>query len=266
MAVIRPKVDGAWNLHNALLDNDLDFFVSLASISGLIGNHGQSAYCATTTFLDAFAAHRASLGLAASTIDLGAVTGVGYLAVRDTKLQDQMRNIMGAEIDEKELLAILDAAISGHVGKDSNYATITGLQCTGNDAQSFWSHNPLFSHLRVKKSTRQKDIGSATGAFSARKGLAEAESVAAGKKVIYDCLAAKFSTVLMIDEEDLSPDKALGAYGTDSLVAVELRNWIGREMEATVILMDLLADNTLATLTETVFHKSKLCERWRAQD
>ena len=134
MAVIRPKVDGAWNLHNALLNHNLDFFVSIAFISALIGNHGQSAYSATTTFLDAFAAHRASLGLAASTIDLGAVTGVGYLAVRGPKLQDQMRNVMGAEIDEKELLAILDVAISGHVGKDSNYATITGLQCTGNDA------------------------------------------------------------------------------------------------------------------------------------
>ena len=266
MAVIGPKVDGAWNLHKTLINNDLDFFVSIASITGLIGNHGQSAYCATTTFLESFAAYRASLGLVASTINLGGVTEVGYLAVRASELQDQMRKVMGAEISEKELLAILDAAISGHVGKDSNYSTITGLQCTGSEAQSFWSHDPLFSHLRVKKSTRREDAGSGMAAFSARKGLAEAGSLAAAKKVIYDCLAAKFSTVLMIDEEDLSPDKALGAYGTDSLVAVELRNWIGREMEATVILMDLLADNTLATLTENVFHKSKLCEQWRAEN
>ncbi|KAL8832103.1 MAG: hypothetical protein Q9191_000460 [Dirinaria sp. TL-2023a] len=266
MAVIRPKVEGAWNLHNTLLNNKLDFFVSFASVTGLIGNHGQSAYCATTTFLEAFASYRASLGLAASTIDLGAVTDVGYLAVRGPDLQDQMRNVIGAEINEKELLAILDAAISGRVGKDSNYATITGLQCTGNDAQSFWSHDPLFSHMRGKNRTRQRQDVGAAAASSAWKGLAEAESLATARKVIYDCLAAKFSTVLMIDEEDLSPDKALGAYGTDSLVAVELRNWIGREMEATVILMDLLADNTLATLTETVFQNSKLSEHWRAQN
>ncbi|KAL9126150.1 MAG: hypothetical protein Q9217_004761 [Psora testacea] len=263
MAVIRPKVEGAWNLHNTLLNNDLDFFVSIASTTGLIGNHGQSAYCATTTFLEAFSAYRASLGLAASTIDLGAVTEVGYLAVQSEKMQDQMRMVMGAEINQRELLAIIDAAISGHIGKGSNYHSITGLRCTGNDAQKFWSYDPIFSHMRVKKSAVQRDIGSATTAFSVRQRLAEVESSGAAKKVIYDCLAAKFSTVLMIAEEDLSPDKPLGAYGTDSLVAVELRNWIGREMEATVILMDLLADNTLATLTDTVIHKSKLCEQWR---
>lgn len=124
----------------------------------------------------------------------------------------------------------------------------------------------MFSHMRVKKSNRQSDASSTTTRASARQTLIEAESLAAAKQVIYDCLAVKFSTVLMIDEEDLNPNKALGMYGTDSLIAVELRNWIRREMEATVILMDLLADNTLATLTETVVHKSKLCERWRLRN
>lgn len=263
MAVIRPKVDGAWNLHNTLLNNDLEFFVSIASITGLIGNHGQSAYCATTTFLDAFSAYRASIGLAASTIDLGAVTEVGYLAVRSARMRAEMKDVMGAEINEQELLAIMDTAISGHIGKDSNYHSITGLQCTGGDAQRFWSQDPMFSHMRVKKSTLQKDAGSAANTQSVREQLAGAESMAAAKKIIYDCLAAKFSTVLMIDEEDLGPDKPLGSYGTDSLVAVELRNWIGRQLEATVILVDLLADNTLATLTEKVANKSKLCEQFR---
>ena len=177
-----------------------------------------------------------------------------------------MRLVMGAEINEKELLAIIDAAISGHIGKSSSYHSITGLQCTGNDTQKFWSQDPIFSHMRVKKSTRWRDVSPATTTFSARQGVTEAESSDAAKKVIYGCLAAKFSTVLMIDEENLSPDKALGTYGTDSLVAVELRNWIRREMKATIILMDLLADNTLATLTETVVHESKLCEQWRLRN
>lgn len=69
----------------------------------------------------------------------------------------------------------------------------------------------------------------------------------------------------MVEEEDLHPDKALAAYGIDSLVAVEVRNWIIREMDATVILIDLLADNTLAGLTETVFRKSNLCEHLRVK-
>lgn len=232
----------------------------------MIGNQGQSAYCATTTFLEAFASYRASLGFAASTIDLGAVTEVGFLAQRGgVDLQKRLKLVMGAEINEAELLAILDAAISGHIGRDSNYHSITGLQCTGHAAQKFWSRDPLFSHMRVKKSTRQKDgpTSKTADALAARDRLAEAESSAMANKIIYDCLAAKFATVLMVDEEDVGPDKPLGAYGTDSLVAVELRNWVGREMDATVILMDFLADNTLNTLTETILRKSRLCEKWR---
>jgi hypothetical protein len=46
-AVIAPKLQGAWNLHE-LLPKDLDFFVSLASASGRIGNVGQSIYAGTS--------------------------------------------------------------------------------------------------------------------------------------------------------------------------------------------------------------------------
>lgn len=72
--------------------------------------------------------------------------------------------------------------------------------------------------------------------------------------------------MVKIAEEDVGADKALGVHGTDSLVAVELRNWISRDLQAMVILMDLLGDNTLATLTQRVFENSKLCENLRSQD
>lgn len=94
--------------------------------------------------------------------------------------------------------------------------------------------------------------------------LTPVNSVENPKKIVYNSLAAKVSSVLMLHEDDITAQKVLGSYGIDSLVTVELRNSIGREMEATVILMDLLADNTLAVLTETVWKKSKLCERFRA--
>ena len=138
------------------------------------------------------------------------------------------------------------------MGKESNYQPMAGLELTGNDAQAYWSSDPKFSHMRVKKGVRPKDTGPGKAAFSARQGLNTAQSLADARKLVYEYLSAKLSTTLMIEEDDLSPHKPLGVYGTYSLVAVELRNWIIREMDATVILMDLLADNTLATLTEKV--------------
>jgi NAD(P)-dependent dehydrogenase (short-subunit alcohol dehydrogenase family) len=42
-AVTRPKVQGSWNLHS-LCPKDLDFFICLASGSGIAGNRGQANY------------------------------------------------------------------------------------------------------------------------------------------------------------------------------------------------------------------------------
>lgn len=238
----------------------------MASVTGVFGNQGQSAYSATTTFLEAFSAYRASLGLAATTIDLGPVIGVGGLTRRSAAMQNQAKDVMGGDVSEREVLAVIDAAISGAVvGRDSHYRTIVGLQCTGSSAQGFWAQTSMFSHMRVRKGAggQKEDGGRVVERVSIHRQLQGVESLAEARTMIYDALALKISVILMIENEDLSPDRALGSYGSDSLVAVEIRNWIRREMEATVILMDILADNTLSTLTESIVSKSKLLERFR---
>lgn len=40
-AAIDPKVRGTINLHDATLGCEIDFFVMLSSISGIMGNRGQ---------------------------------------------------------------------------------------------------------------------------------------------------------------------------------------------------------------------------------
>ncbi|WP_063771147.1 type I polyketide synthase, partial [Streptacidiphilus neutrinimicus] len=111
-AVLRPKVDAAWHLHELTRHLDLSAFVLFSSAAGVFGNAGQANYAAANVFLDTLAQHRHAAGLPATSLAWGlwAEDGggmAGELAEADSR---RMTRAVAA-LSEAEGLALLDTGL-----------------------------------------------------------------------------------------------------------------------------------------------------------
>lgn len=256
--VVRPKVTGTWNLHNALASSqhELDFFIALSSVAGAVGNRGQAAYAAANVFLDTFMAYRKSLGLPGTSLDLTAVSNVGYLADNNERASDVLRNLGGETIDETEVLALMTAAISGQTSK-SNEHVITGLKLLPGVSEPFWAHDAKFSHLRAAAAAQASSQGGGAS-IPLPVALKNATSQEVALEAVYQGLVTKLAAVLMLSPDEMEATSTVAAYGLDSLAAIEVRNWIAREVDANVQVLELLTSSSLTALAATILSKSKL--------
>ncbi|PKX89349.1 putative polyketide synthase [Aspergillus novofumigatus IBT 16806] len=256
LSVLRPKYYGTWNLHRHLPD-DLDFFVMLSSISGIIGNATQAAYAAGSTFLDAFAVYRSSLGLPAVSLDLGVITDVGYLAGnRDLAAKMAQQGFHGT--DTATLMSLIAASIRAPFGEGGTSQIITGLG-EWKDGQSLSNFDaPLFAHFRRQFQHKGGEDQSDEFIGKLRENLREINNLGEASGVIYSALSGKIAAHLSVPIESIVGSHPITEYGIDSHMAVELRNWIAKTMESTVPILDILASSTLLDLAGKIASKSRL--------
>lgn len=265
--VIESKVQGAWNFHCALdgIDShaELDFFVAISSVSAIVGNRGQAAYAAANTYLDALVQHRLSKGLPAVSIALAAVSDAGYLADAEggaARAADVLRNLggdAGNTICEAEVLALLRAAINGETAS-SHHHVITGVAVKGRRPQPFWAGDQKFTQIlgEADMDAGQHSNEGEGGETMLSPSLTKAEA----EDVVCRGLVAKIAVVLMMEPEELDVTRNLSHYPLDSLVAIEVRNFIARQYEASLQVLELLSSGSIQTLSTIVCRKSKLCQ------
>jgi short-subunit dehydrogenase len=268
MNTIRPKVHGSWSLHKATLNQPLDFFVFLSSASGFLGNAGQSNYVAACTYQVALTAHRLAQGLPATAIDIGKVASVGFVAENAGTMSEQNLVRMGfLDIREEELHTMVELAMMPRSQGVANGYMITGAHTTvdaGSTDQElpFWSRNPVFSHLENLRPHLARSARSNAAEGSSQESLSSllgaATSLSGAISSVLDALLRKLSRSLMMALEDIDAGRSSSAYGIDSLIAVDIRNWIFREAKADVPVFEILQAVTLTALAQTVAEKSAL--------
>ncbi|KAL7959326.1 hypothetical protein V8C34DRAFT_280434 [Trichoderma compactum] len=260
---VRPKIQGSWNLHE-LLPRDLEHFIMLSSATGVLGNRAQANYAAGNTFQDALAHFRRQQGLAATTIDVGAVLDVGYVADHADRLA--MTKYLGSMMKvlrEEELLTLIEYGMNAAL--QSPAQLVTGLtpldkhRARGVPMLSYMNF-PLFTQLR-RLNTQQDGAGTAGGDgpdVEAR--LRAARTLDEAAQIVTESVIDKLSSLLSIAVEDVDPARTISANGVDSLVALELRTFMARKVKADVPVLEIMGSLSLAQLCRKVASTSKAVE------
>ncbi|MFG3715949.1 SDR family NAD(P)-dependent oxidoreductase [Micromonospora sp. NPDC047730] len=110
-AVLRPKADAAWHLHDLTRHLDLPMFVLFSSIAGPLGGPGQGNYAAANAFLDGLAHHRRAAGRAATSLAWGLwEESSGMTRQLGTVRRERMARQGIAPLGTEQALALFDAS------------------------------------------------------------------------------------------------------------------------------------------------------------
>ncbi|MEU4213589.1 SDR family NAD(P)-dependent oxidoreductase, partial [Streptomyces sp. NPDC026206] len=236
-AVLRPKVDAAWNLHRATLGLDLAAFVTYSSISGVMGSAGQGNYAAGNVFLDGLARYRAACGLPGQSLAWGAWTQSSGMT--GTLSEAEMQRIAASGVPPltvEQGLALFDAATDS----DEPYLVLIG-PAPAAGATRMQGHVPPLLRGLVKTTRRTAATaagGAGTAAALTRQLLALGEDERA--RFAVELVRTEAAAVLgHASAKAIEATQDFHNLGFDSLTAVELRNRLttatGLRLPATLV-------------------------------
>jgi polyketide synthase 1/15 len=223
-AVLRAKVDAAWNLHELTRDLDLSMFLLCSSIAATVGAPGQGNYAAANAFLDGLVAHRRTAGLAGVSLVWGLWEQPSAMTAHLSDRDRARINCTGlAAMNPEQALRLFDAALT----INHPVAVAARLNRAALEAQARSGGLPsLFSGLARRPRRRltddRVDTAKSTSALAHRlNGLSSSEQ----HDILVGTVCLEAATVLGHPApEDIDPDTAFQDFGFDSLTAVELRN------------------------------------------
>lgn len=176
-----------------------------------------------------------------------------FLARRD------ISGLWSRDLREGEVMAMIDSAIVSPLRPLGPSSVIIGLKDWTQAADPVFQ-TPLFSHFRRAglKTTQTADKEATNTTPRIRTTLKQARSLEEAAQQILAELIPKTSNFLMVSVEDISPLKLMSECGMDLLVAVEMRNWLLRELDAALPVLELMANTSLQELSMKIARASKL--------
>lgn len=260
---LRPKFAGTVHLQRLCDPNKTDFFITLSSVTTIVGLASQSNYCAGNAFQDAFAYDYASRKNAARTkyisINVGAVHGS-----RQVINAKGLTPETGLMVSFDEFFTTLEYAMGPRASIDE------AVQCIMRINVEPWTNlgssssgglpNHMFDVLaslnrkrREQKSTISKDTqpnkkGPGHAAM-------QASSVAEAENIVAMATAAKFAAFV---GQEVGLNESIAALGLDSLVTIELKNWVVHTFKVRLQATELTSASNIVALAALIVSRMDL--------
>jgi NAD(P)-dependent dehydrogenase (short-subunit alcohol dehydrogenase family)/acyl carrier protein len=213
-AVLAPKVQGAYILHQLTAGLPLDFFVCFSSIAGVWGSLGQAHYAAANHFLDVLAQYRRHRRLAGLSVAWGPWSETGMAASSEVLGLLERTGIHGLGSDEA--LEILGHLAGGSLAQVC-VARVQWERFRG--VYEARRPRPLLARLpRAEQAKASQDDAALRQALEAAAPEERPHRLLAG-------LQEEVARVLRLaDPGQVDPEQGFFDLGMDSLMAVDLRS------------------------------------------
>ena len=240
LQVMKPKVGGCCNLHEATKEMNLDFFVLYSSVSAMFGNEGQGSYCAANTFLDQFSKYRRNEGLPSTTINWGVLGEVGHVSKNksvEKLLSAQGWRNMSVEDSTWVLGKMISEAPSCKMAADAD-----------------WSKMPSFKRFSrfqsLYDSSTDDDVKQGVS-FSA---IEDALAVSDEKvlEVVQALLKDGLADLIGVPAGNIDIQNPVTNMGLDSIIANLFRGFIHSSTNVKVSMMEIMSGPSIVDLSNQI--------------
>lgn len=158
-------------------------------------------------------------------------------------------------VEEDEVLRIIESAIETPKRQQRSCQVITGLASYTNADGILWREDLRFQSLQNISVSGGGSSGSKEG-NNFQDSLAQALSWA-DTTLVTDVIIKKLAEMFMLPPDEFDRSQSMSKYGVDSLVAVELRNWLVAHMQAEMSIFDVLQSTSISALAAKAATKSR---------